>query len=112
MPSAKPSQNASWAREARALGAISAAVTLTMFAQLAMSAVETVIVARLGVRELAGVTLGLSAFSLMFLATLGVVTAITPKACVAAASRAFGLVSPSRCRAWRSCSPFARSWRA
>jgi MATE family multidrug resistance protein len=78
MPSAKPSQNASWAREARALGAISAAVTLTMFAQLAMSAVETVIVARLGVRELAERDAGLSAFSLMFLATLGVVTAITP----------------------------------
>jgi len=68
----------SWAREARALAAISAAVTLTMFAQLAMSAIETAIVARLGVRELAGVTLGLSAFSLMFLFTLGVVTAITP----------------------------------
>ena len=49
-----------WLAEVRALGRISAAVTVTMFAQLAMSTVETLVVARLGIHELAGVTLALS----------------------------------------------------
>lgn len=68
----------SWVREARALTSISIAVSVTMFAQLMISAVETLIVARLGVRELAGVTLALGVYSLMFLFALGVVTAVTP----------------------------------
>jgi MATE family multidrug resistance protein len=67
-----------WAAEARALGGISASVTLTMLAQLAMSAVETLVVARLGVPELAGVTLALGVQLLVFLFSLGVVTALTP----------------------------------
>ena len=72
-----------WAAEARALGAVSASVTLTMLAQLAMSAVETLAVARLGVRELAGVTLALGVHLLVFLFALGVVTALTPLAAAA-----------------------------
>jgi multidrug resistance protein, MATE family len=68
----------SWAREARSLAGISVAVTVTMFAQLAISAVETLIVARLGVATLAGVTLALSVYLLLFLFALGVVTAVTP----------------------------------
>jgi multidrug resistance protein, MATE family len=68
----------SWVREARALAGISVAVTVTMFAQLAISAVETLIIARLGVQELAGVTLALSIYLLFFLFALGVVTAVTP----------------------------------
>jgi MATE family multidrug resistance protein len=67
-----------WVREARALTGISLAVTITMFAQLAISAVETSIVARLGVETLAGVTLALSLYLLLFLFALGVVTAVTP----------------------------------
>jgi MATE family multidrug resistance protein len=67
-----------WVREARALTGISVAVTITMFAQLAISAVETLIVARLGVETLAGVTLALSLYLLLFLFALGVVTAVTP----------------------------------
>jgi MATE family multidrug resistance protein len=69
---------ASWLREARAVGGISAAVTMTMFAQLAISAIETLIVARLGTRALAGVTLAISVDSLVFMFALGVTTAITP----------------------------------
>jgi MATE family multidrug resistance protein len=67
-----------WVREARALTGISLAVSITMFAQLAISAVETLIVARLGVETLAGVTLALSLYLLLFLFALGVVTAVTP----------------------------------
>lgn len=67
-----------WAREARALTGVSAAVTITMFAQLAISEVETLIVARLGVEPLAGMTLALSLYLLLFLFALGVVTAVTP----------------------------------
>ena len=72
-----------WLAEVRALGRISAAVAFTMFAQLAMSAVETLVVARLGIRELAGVTLALSVHLLVFLFALGVVTALTPIAAAA-----------------------------
>jgi MATE family multidrug resistance protein len=68
----------SWVCEARALAGISAAVTVTMFAQLAISAIETLIIARLGVQELAGVTFALSIYLLFFLFALGVVTAVTP----------------------------------
>ncbi|MBV9523922.1 MAG: hypothetical protein JO010_14070, partial [Alphaproteobacteria bacterium] len=68
----------SWAREARALAGVSAAITLTIFAQLAISAVETLVVARLGIAVLAGVTLALSIYFLLFLFALGVVTAVTP----------------------------------
>lgn len=72
-----------WLAEARALGSISAAVAITMFAQLAMSAIETLVVARLGIRELAGVILALSVQLLVFLFALGVVTALTPIAAAA-----------------------------
>ncbi|MFI4994749.1 MAG: MATE family efflux transporter [Hyphomicrobiales bacterium] len=65
-------------REARALSGISVAVSATMFAQFSISAVETLIVARLGVEQLAGVTLALSIYLLLFLFALGVVTAVTP----------------------------------
>jgi MATE family multidrug resistance protein len=71
-------RNPSWAREARALAGISAAVTLTMFAQLMISGVETLIVARLGEQKLAGVTLAISVETFVFLFCLGIVTAVTP----------------------------------
>jgi len=67
-----------WVAEARTLAGISLSITVTMFAQLAISAVETLIVARLGVHVLAGVTLALSVYLLVFLFALGVVTAVTP----------------------------------
>lgn len=76
-----------WAAEARALGGISVSVTITMFAQLAISAVETLAVARLGTATLAGVTLALSIYLLIFLFALGVVTAVTP---IAAQARGRG----------------------
>ncbi|MFC0407459.1 MATE family efflux transporter [Roseomonas elaeocarpi] len=69
-----------WCAEARALSGVAASVTLTMSAQLALSAVETLLVARLGVAALAGVTLALSLHLLVFLFALGVVTAVTPLA--------------------------------
>ncbi len=72
------STDLSWAREARALAGISVAVSITMFAQLAISAVETLIVARLGDSALAGVTLALAVYLFLFLFALGIVTAITP----------------------------------
>ncbi|SHE69274.1 MATE family efflux transporter [Acidocella aminolytica] len=67
-----------WIAEVRAIGGISASVTVTMLAQLAISAVETFVVARLGTKVLAGVTLALNFYLLVFLVTLGVVTAVTP----------------------------------
>jgi len=70
--------NRAWVAEARTLAGVSLPVTGTMFAQLAISAVETLAVARLGVHVLAGVTLALSVYFLVFLFALGVVTAITP----------------------------------
>lgn len=76
-----------WAAEARVLGGISASVTITMLAQLIISAVETLAVARLGVTVLAGVTLALSIYLLVFLFALGVVTAVTP---IAAQARGRG----------------------
>lgn len=76
-----------WAAEARALFGISVSVTITMLAQLIISAVETIAVARLGVTILAGVTLALSIYLLVFLFALGVVTAVTP---IAAQARGRG----------------------
>jgi MATE family multidrug resistance protein len=76
-----------WIAEARVLTGISLSVTLTMFAQLAISAVETLAVARLGVHALAGVTLALSIYLLVFLFALGIVTAVTP---IAAQARGRG----------------------
>jgi len=73
--------NRAWVAEARTLAGVSLPVTGTMFAQLAISAVETLAVARLGVHVLAGVTLALSVYFLVFLFALGVVTAITPRLC-------------------------------
>jgi len=67
-----------WVAEARTLAGISLSIAVTMFAQLAISAVETLIVARVGVHVLAGVTLALSVYFLVFLFALGVVTAVTP----------------------------------
>ncbi len=72
-----------WAAEARAQLGIALPMTVTMFAQLAISAVETLIVARLGIDVLAGVTLALGVYGLVFLFALGVVTAITPIAALA-----------------------------
>ena len=70
--------NRAWVAEARTLAGVSLPVTGTMFAQLAISAVETLAVARLGVHVLAGVTLALSLYLLTFLFALGIVTAIIP----------------------------------
>ena len=67
-----------WRREASALAGIATAVSLTMFAQLSISAIETVIVGRLGAAALAGTALALSLYALVFLFTLGIVTALTP----------------------------------
>ncbi len=51
-----------WVAEARTLAGVSLSVTSTMFAQLAISAMETLTVARLGVHVLVGVTLALSVY--------------------------------------------------
>jgi len=73
-----PQIRKAWVAEARTLAGISLSITVTMFAQLTISAVETLIVARLGVHVLAGVTLALSVYLLVFLFALGVVTAVIP----------------------------------
>ncbi len=64
--------------EARTLAGISLSITITMSAQLAISAVETLTMARLDVHVLAGVTLALGVYLVVFLFALGVVTAISP----------------------------------
>jgi len=69
-----------WRTEACALGSTAAAVTATMAAQLTISFVETLATARLGTPVLAGVTLALSLYLLIFLFALGLVTAVTPLA--------------------------------
>jgi MATE family multidrug resistance protein len=76
-----------WIAEVRTIGGISASVTITMLAQLVISAVETLVVARLGTIALAGVTLALNVYLLVFLLALGVVTAVTP---IAAQARGRG----------------------
>ena len=73
-----------WGREARALLGISCAVSATMFAQLAMDAVETAVAARLGAVPLAGMALAGGFYGVVFLFALGVVTAVTPLAAHAA----------------------------
>ena len=69
-----------WRTEARVLASTAVAVTATMAAQLTISFVETLAVARLGTAVLAGVTLALGVHLLVFLSALGVVTAVTPLA--------------------------------
>ena len=69
-----------WRTEARTLGSTAAAVTATMAAQLTISFVESLAAARLGTTVLAGVTLALSLYLLIFLFALGLVTAVTPLA--------------------------------
>jgi multidrug resistance protein, MATE family len=78
-----------WRREACALGSVASAVSMAMFAQLAIdvvetAVVETAVVARLGALPLAGVTLALGVHAVVFLFALGVVTAVTPLAAQAA----------------------------
>src|SRR5579875_2684693 len=73
-----------WGREARALLGISCAVSATMFAQLAMDAVEAAVAARLGAVPLAGMALAGGFYGVVFLFALGVVTAVTPLAAHAA----------------------------
>ncbi len=68
----------------RALASIASAVSVTMFAQLAIDAVETAVLARLGAVQLAGATLAGSLYAVVFLFALGVVTAVTPLAAHAA----------------------------
>ncbi|WNI18663.1 MATE family efflux transporter [Actinacidiphila sp. ITFR-21] len=61
-------------------------------AQLAISFTDAALVTRLGARELAGVTLALSVFSMTMLFGLGIVTAATPKLAAAHRSRDTGAV--------------------
>ena len=70
-------------REARLQVRLAVAVAATMLAQFAISTTTTLVAARMGVPQLAGVTLGMGAFLLLFLAALGVVTAVTPLAAAA-----------------------------
>jgi MATE family multidrug resistance protein len=73
----------SWLTEAHALGRISLNVTITMLAQIALGTIETYLVARLGTEVLAGVSLAAGIHLLVFLLSLGIVTAITPLASAA-----------------------------
>ena len=73
-----------WRREAWVLGSVASAVSMAMFAQLAIDAVETAVVARLGAVALAGVTLAVGVHTVVFLFALGVATAVTPLAAHAA----------------------------
>lgn len=73
--------------QARHLLVISGGVSATFAAQLLISFMETVIIARLGADELAGATIALSIYVACFLFSLGVVTAVTPLAAAAYGKR-------------------------
>lgn len=64
--------------EARKILTIGAGVSLTIAASVGIALIETLIVSSLGAAELAGVTLALSLYNIVFVACLGVVVAITP----------------------------------
>lgn len=79
----RPPNNDTWTGEARVLASTSLAVALAIFAHAAIATLETLFVARLGTDALAGMTLGLSLYTLAYLFSLGIVTAITPIAATA-----------------------------
>lgn len=64
--------------EIKTLLSIGAGVSVAIGASVGISVIETLIVARLGADALAGVTLALALYSLVFVGCLGVVVAITP----------------------------------
>ncbi|RDD61439.1 hypothetical protein DRB17_13265 [Ferruginivarius sediminum] len=69
--------------QVRRLVVVGSGVWITFAAQLLITFIETVIVARLGADALAGVTIALSLYVASFLFSLGVVTAVTPLAATA-----------------------------
>jgi MATE family multidrug resistance protein len=79
----RPRNDDTWMGEARILAHTSLAVALAIFAHAAIATLETLFVARLGTDALAGMTLGLSLYTLAYLFSLGIVTAITPIAATA-----------------------------
>jgi MATE family multidrug resistance protein len=64
--------------EIKSLLSIGAGISMAVAASVGIAVIETLIVARLGADALAGVTLALALYSLVFVGCLGVVVAITP----------------------------------
>ena len=64
--------------EIKSLLSIGAGVSMAVAASVGIALIETLIVARLGADALAGVTLALALYSLIFVGCLGVIVAITP----------------------------------
>ncbi|QEI06568.1 MATE family efflux transporter [Pigmentiphaga aceris] len=64
--------------ETKTLLSISAGVSMAIAASIGISFIETLVVAQLGAQALAGVTIALALYSLVFVGCLGVVVAINP----------------------------------
>jgi len=69
---------AAWRREFRDLGLLAAPLVLAQLAQNGMSVVDTLMVGRLGARELAGIALGGATFTFVFIVCMGVLFAVGP----------------------------------
>lgn len=54
-------------------------IAIALIAQTAMSITDLILVGRLGLNEVAGVSLGLTVYTTLMLLALGVVTAISPR---------------------------------
>jgi MATE family multidrug resistance protein len=67
-----------WRREFRELSRLAAPLVVAQLAQNGMSVVDTLMVGRLGPRELAGIALGGATFSFVFIVSMGVLFAVGP----------------------------------
>ena len=69
---------ASWRQEFRELTLLAAPLVLAQLAQNGMSVVDTLMVGRLGPRQLAGIALGGATFTFVFILCMGVLFAVGP----------------------------------
>lgn len=69
---------AAWRREFRELSMLAAPLVLAQLAQNGMSVVDTLMVGRLGPRELAGIALGGATFTFVLILCMGVLFAVGP----------------------------------
>lgn len=76
-----------WTREARAMLRLAGPLILVQVAQIAVQTVDTIMIGRLGDRELAAASLGFNLFSIGFFLCLGIVIATSPLAAQAYGAR-------------------------
>jgi MATE family multidrug resistance protein len=67
-----------WRREFREMGLLAVPLVLAQLAQNGMSVVDTLMVGRLGARDLAGIALGGSTFTFVFILCMAVLFAVGP----------------------------------